>query len=76
MTIEELRQLPPTLTVEEAGKLLGVSRHAGYAAARVGEPPTITIGRRLIVPTTQLLTLLERTCSSPRRRHPAMGNPT
>ncbi|MDX1659833.1 MAG: helix-turn-helix domain-containing protein [Nitriliruptorales bacterium] len=50
--------LAPTMTVEEAAELLGVSRSSGYRAAAVGEIPTIRIGRRLLVPTAKLLTLL------------------
>ena len=37
-------------TVPEAGRLLGLSRNAAYAAAQRGEIPTIRIGRLLLVP--------------------------
>ncbi len=47
-----------TLTVEEAGKLLGVSRGLAYEAARRGEIPTIRLGRRLLVPRARLLELV------------------
>ena len=49
---------PPTMTVEEAAELLGLSRSSGYRAAAVGELPTIRIGRRLLVPTPKLFALL------------------
>jgi len=39
-----------TLTVEEAARSLGIGRSAAYAAARNGELPTVSIGRRLLVP--------------------------
>ena len=39
-----------TLTVEQAGRELGISRNLAYAAAQSGDIPTIRIGRRLIVP--------------------------
>jgi excisionase family DNA binding protein len=39
-----------TITVPEAGKRLGISRPASYAAAERGEIPTIRIGRLLKVP--------------------------
>ena len=39
-----------TLTVEQAGRELGISRSLAYAAAQSGEIPTLRIGRRLIVP--------------------------
>jgi excisionase family DNA binding protein len=49
---------PLTLTVEEAGRLLGVSRGAAYRAAACGQIPTIRVGRRLLVPTARLHQLL------------------
>ena len=50
--------LPPLLSVEQACELLGVSRSAGYRAAAAGDLPTLRWGRRLYVPTAQLLELL------------------
>jgi len=47
-----------TLTVEEAGGLLGISRNSAYEAARRGELPAIRIGKRLIVPRAALEKLL------------------
>ena len=55
-----LDELPPTLTVEEAGSLLGISRRSAYRAASTGELPTLRLGRRLLVPTARLLVLLGR----------------
>jgi excisionase family DNA binding protein len=46
------------LTVEEAGRLLGISRNSAYEAARRGELPAIRIGKRLIVPRAALERLL------------------
>jgi excisionase family DNA binding protein len=37
-------------SVPEAGRLLGLSRNAAYAAAKRGDIRTIRIGRRLVVP--------------------------
>lgn len=51
--------LPLTITVEEAGELLGIGRRTAYRAAATGELPTVRIGRRLLVPTTRLLRLLD-----------------
>lgn len=48
----------PTVSVEEAGRLLGISRGHAYAMAAAGELPTIRLGRRLLVPTARLLALL------------------
>ena len=47
-----------TLTVAEAGKVVGLGRNAAYAAARSGEIPTIRIGRRILVPKAGLKKLL------------------
>jgi excisionase family DNA binding protein len=38
-----------TLTVPEAGKALGLTRHGAYAAAQRGEIPTLRFGRLLRV---------------------------
>lgn len=39
-----------TISVEDAGRRLGICRNAAYEAAGRGEIPTIKIGRRLLVP--------------------------
>jgi len=42
-----------TLTVEEAAKMLGISRWLGYEQARnghIGPVPVYRVGRKLIVP--------------------------
>jgi excisionase family DNA binding protein len=50
--------VPLTMTVEEAGRLLGIGRGLAYEAARKGDIPTIRLGRRLLVPRARLLELL------------------
>jgi hypothetical protein len=65
MILDDLRELPPTLTVGAAGELLGLCRHSAYAAARAGDLPTLRIGRRLLVPTPKLLALLGATYPIP-----------
>jgi len=50
-----------TVTVEEAARLLGISRGLAYEMARLGKLPTIRFGRRLLVPRRALLRLLEGT---------------
>ena len=50
--------LPPLLSVEQACKLLRVSRSVGYRAAASGDLPTLRWGRRVYVPTARLLELL------------------
>ncbi|GAA2621972.1 helix-turn-helix domain-containing protein [Actinomadura fulvescens] len=51
-------QKRPTLTVPEAGRVLGLSRAAAYEAAKRGDLPTLRIGRRMVVPTAHLLGML------------------
>jgi excisionase family DNA binding protein len=49
---------PAVFTVEEAGRLLRVSRGAAYEAVRRGEIPSVRIGRRILVPAAALRALL------------------
>jgi hypothetical protein len=58
VTLDEARQLPPVLSVEAGGAVIGLKRSASYDAAARGELPTIRFGRRLVVPTARLLALL------------------
>jgi excisionase family DNA binding protein len=39
-----------TISIEEAGKLLGYSRNSAYEAAKNGELPTIQLGHKMRVP--------------------------
>jgi hypothetical protein len=48
----------PVLDVERAGALLGLGRSAAYDAVRRGDIPSLSIGRRRVVPTAKLLALL------------------
>lgn len=48
-----------TLTVPEAGRIIGISRGCAYEAAKSGQIPTIRIGGRLVVPKAALLKMLE-----------------
>lgn len=48
----------PVLSVEEAGKLLGLGRSAAYEAVRRGEIPVLRFGRRLCVPCAALRRLV------------------
>jgi excisionase family DNA binding protein len=47
-----------TVSVEEAGRLLGISRGAAYARAGDGSLPTVRLGKRLLVPKSALDKLL------------------
>lgn len=53
-----LEEMPPTITVERAAEVLGISRSSAYRAATNGQLPTIKVGRRLLVPSARLLQLL------------------
>lgn len=47
-----------TLSVEQAGRILGLSRGGAYAAAKRGDIPTIRIGGKILVPQAALDRLL------------------
>ena len=47
------------MTVEEAGRCLGVSRPTAYLLAKLGKIPVIRLGRRLVVPIAALNKMLE-----------------
>ena len=47
-----------TLTVEEAGRVLGISRGSAYEGVRNGTIPSIRIGHRLLIPVAGLERLL------------------
>ncbi len=52
-----------TLSVEEAGKVLGVSRQIAYKLSRQADFPTLHIGRRVLVPKKQLEAWMDRNVS-------------
>lgn len=52
-----------TVTVEEAGAVLGIGRQAAYTAVRNGEIPSLKLGRKLLVPVPRLLAMLEQPAS-------------
>ena len=54
LTVAELRERP-TISVEEYGDTMDITRGGAYAAVRRGEVQVIRIGRRLLVPTVPLL---------------------
>jgi excisionase family DNA binding protein len=47
------------MTVEEASRLLGISRGLAYELVRRGDLPSLRLGRRLVVPRQRLLALLD-----------------
>jgi excisionase family DNA binding protein len=48
----------PVMSVEEAGRELGLGRSASYEAVRRGEIPSLRLGKRRVVPTAALRRLL------------------
>lgn len=57
MNLDQVRRRT-TITVPEAGDILGIGRDAAYAAASRGEIPTLRLGRRIVVPVPRLLELI------------------
>ena len=51
---------PKTMSVPEAGELLGLGRDAAYEAAKRGEIPALRFGRLLRVPIVAIERLLEQ----------------
>lgn len=47
-----------TYDIEEAGRLLGLSRPSAYLAAKRGQIPTLRLGHRLVVPKAALEKML------------------
>ena len=54
-----------TLTVEEAGELLGISRALAYELVRRGELPSLRLGRRIVVSRRRLEELLDGAGTEP-----------
>ncbi|MHB2208647.1 helix-turn-helix domain-containing protein [Methylobacterium sp. CM6257] len=55
----------PTVDVELAGRVLGISRKTAYRARETGEIPSIKIGRQYRVPTAKLREMLGLPAHSP-----------
>jgi excisionase family DNA binding protein len=50
---------PLTLTVPEAGHLLGISRTTAYKLVAAGKLPVLRLGRKIVVPRYLLMEMLE-----------------
>jgi excisionase family DNA binding protein len=59
--LARLRNIPERLTysVEEAALLLGVSRAFAYELVKRGEIPSVTFGRRVLIPRSALHKLID-----------------
>ena len=53
-----------TMTVEEAGAVLGISRSLAYELVRRGELPSLRLGRRVVVPARALEALVDNPIGS------------
>jgi len=49
-----------TLTVDEARRMLGLSRGSAYEAVRTGSIPSVRIGKRILIPRAALTRLLDK----------------
>jgi excisionase family DNA binding protein len=54
----EERLLRPTVSVDIAAQLLGISRASAFRAVHRGQLPAIRLGRRIVIPTSELRHLL------------------
>jgi len=61
LTLREVRRLPATVDVPTAASALGIGRSTLYEAIRIGQSPvkTITVQRRVVVLTSDLVRVLE-----------------
>lgn len=57
-----------TITVPEFGRLVGISRNAAYQAVRRGEILAARIGKRLVIPLTEVDRVLKGECQERRQR--------
>ena len=48
-----------TLTVNEAAKMLGISRGLAYQMVKMGKIPSVQFGKRVVVPRSALEKMLE-----------------
>ena len=62
--------LSMTLTVSEAAGILGISRSSAYECVRRGELRAIRLGRRLVVPRSAVLELLDGPRTAPTHAEP------
>lgn len=66
MNTKETRKV---LTVEEAGRWLGISRSSAYDAIQRNELPHIRIGGRIVVPIKALERMLDSSSDRPNTDH-------
>ena len=57
-----------TITVPEAGELLGLSRNAAYEAVARGEIPSVRVGKRILVPRAGIEQMLNEAIAKAQQR--------
>jgi excisionase family DNA binding protein len=57
-TVDDDWLCQPTVSVEIAAQLLGISRASAFRAVHRGQLPAIRLGRRIIIPTAELRQML------------------
>lgn len=55
----EMEEERLTVTVEQAARILGISRGLAYQMAREGRIPTLRFGKRIVVPRKAIERLLQ-----------------
>jgi predicted DNA-binding transcriptional regulator AlpA len=60
LAADEIRRLPPALTVVQAAALLGIGRSNAYHAVKTDSWPTrvVRVGKCIRIPTAEVLRLL------------------
>ena len=60
LNADEIRRLPPALTVIQAARLLRIGRSSAYQAVKAGTWPTriVRVGRSIRIPAAEVLALL------------------
>ena len=56
---------PKTLTVDQAAKMLGISRNNAYEAVRNGTIPSLRFGGRIVIPRVAFERMLDNAPVSP-----------
>ncbi len=64
-----------TVTVEEAAKLLGISRGLAYELVARGELPSLHLGRRRVIPRMAIDELIANVCANLDGEEPAGPDP-
>jgi len=62
--IKDYKDLPFTLTVEQVGELLGISRKTAYALVKRKGFPAARVGKRIIIPRDLFIQWINEKCKS------------